>query len=137
VKKYAWLCTLLPLLSVGCSDFSRIDFQPKTTPPEPMSLRSERIELTEGVAVAVKAVPLDTGDDMMDEDTRVELSSSAPTILGVEQGAPDGYFDSNDDQPPQNWNFVFFGAGPGKTTLRVIIDGVTEGEIPVEVTPQP
>jgi hypothetical protein len=137
VKKYAWLCTLLPLLSVGCSDFDRIDFQAKTTPPESVSLTSARVAITEGVAVFVKAVPLDTDGDMMDEDTTVELASNASAILGVEQGAEDGYFGNGQETPPENWNFVLFGAGPGKTTMRIIIDGVTEGEIPVEVMPQP
>lgn len=138
MKRCAWMAALLPLLSVGCSDFERLDFQPRTTPPQSVSLSFESIVLIQGIAVAAKAVPLDSGDDMMDEETTVELTSNAPSILGVEVGAEDGYFDNlEEDAPPLNWNFVFFGASPGKTTVTVTIDGEKTGDIPVEVKAQP
>jgi len=136
--RHAWLAALLPLLSVGCSDFDRLEFEPKSSPPASVTVTYEKITLIEGIAVGVRAVPVDTDDDEMDEETVVDLISTSPTILGVSPGAEDDYYtDEENREPAANWNFVLFGVSPGKASVTVSVDGERGGEIPVEVHPQP
>ncbi|UQA60223.1 hypothetical protein [Polyangium aurulentum] len=137
MKHHAWFAALLPLLSVGCSEFARLELEPKSSPPASVTVTYEKIQLVEGIAVGIKAIPVDTDDDEMDEETVVELTSTAPTILGLSPGAEDQYYtDEEDREPAANWNFVLFGVSPGNTSVTVTVDGAREGEIPVEVLPQ-
>lgn len=116
----------------GCSGFDRLDFVYESAPPDDAIVSFEGIEIHAGIAVGVEARPVD-GDEIMDEDTQVELDSRNPGVLGIAPAQPDEDVD-NDDK--YNWKFVVFGVGPGTTQVVVTIDGEIEAEIPAVVQEQ-
>ena len=119
--------------AAGCGGFDRLDFQYKSAPPDGATVSFDQIRIHEGIAVGVKALPYD-GNDLMDEETLVELDTANPGVLGVGRGVEDADFDADDECA--NWNFVLYGAGEGTTELTVRIDEDLEARIPVFVEPQ-
>jgi hypothetical protein len=116
---------------LGCSSFDRLDFQYKSAPPDNAIVTYDAIRMHEGIAVGVVARPMD-GNDVMSDDTRVELQSQNPGVIGVGQGVAD---DPNDTSQA-NWNFVFYGVGVGSAQIIVRVDGSQQTEIPVTVEAQ-
>lgn len=111
----ALACAVLGALAIGCEGFTHLEFQPQTSPPPSTIISYRGIEIPEGRATAVFAIPMD-GDDPMDEDTFVELVSDDRSVLGVDRTLDEGAF-------------VIYGAGAGSTRVRVYIDGEPEGDI--------
>jgi len=121
-------------MMAGCGGFDELDFRYNSVPPDNADINYQNVFVHEGIAVGVTALPL-CGGETMDSDTRVELSSSNPGVLGVafvqKPTDPDDV-DGNDG----HWDFVLYGVSTGSTSIRVRIDGESEGEIPVTVAAQ-
>ncbi len=83
---------------------------------------SEEQSLTLLVGNAVGVTPLEN-DNAIDEDARVELTSTSRRIMEVAG-----------TQDPRE--FVVWGVAPGVAQVEVIIDGELEGIIDVEVAPR-
>lgn len=109
----------------GCApDFDHLEIKVDTTPPLAVSVGPTDVALPVGIAVGVTATPFDTDGEEMDSDVVLALIPQNQQVLGVET--------SLDDR-----SFVFFGAGPGTTTISVEVDHQTRFDIPVTVKLQP
>lgn len=126
---------------MGCGrDFS-MDFVLLSKPAgaSEIAMSFDRIQLEEGFAVAVQAVPLDNSDQM-EWETQVELFDTGfDEIVRIERMEFDEDLEERKDRDLRtgDWNFVLAGAATGSTTMEVWIDGELEAEIPVFVNPQP
>jgi hypothetical protein len=110
---------------IGCvPDFDHLEIKVDTTPPLAVSIGPTDVALPVGIAVGVTATPFDTDGEKMDADVVLALIPQNQQVLGVEA--------SLDDR-----SFVFFGAGPGTTTISVEVDHQTRFDIPVTVKLQP
>jgi hypothetical protein len=127
------LTAALGALSTGCRDFDRLAFNVQSTAVSGASVSYEGIHFREGLALAVTAVPIDNYGDNMDDYTLIALESNDPSVIGVEPGPP--VEQDGTDRPKPNWQFVIFGAGVGKSSVSVHIDGAARGEIPATVDP--
>jgi hypothetical protein len=89
-------------------------------------LSSVSVVVPEGVVLEVAVTPM-SADGPLDSDFTFDLVSNDTGVLGVEPalGAPPGVA-----------NFVFFGAGPGSTTVSVIVNGQLQTPIQATVTPE-
>ena len=126
-----FLLSLAAVALGGCSGFDRLDFHDKSAPPDNAVVQYEGIRIHEGIAVGVVGRPMD-GNDVMSDDTKVELESRDPNVLGVGPGVPD---DPNDSSKA-NWNFVFYGVSAGSTSVLVRVNGENQSEIPATVETQ-
>lgn len=96
------------------------------------SVDERGITVPMGTVVVLKASPVDTSGDIMDDDTEMSLVSGNPGVLGA---APLDYeSDSCPGYDDVDWYFVIYGVEPGQTTLEVWADGRLWREIPVNVT---
>ncbi len=113
----------LALTSTGCGGPYWIDLQLRSSPAgdEP-ELSRDRIQVEEGVAIAVLARPVDDGE-FMDRSTPVLLEAANGQVFGVERG------DYDEDAHHGDWAFIIYGKRTGSTVLDVWIDGELEGEI--------
>ncbi len=110
---------------VGCvPDFDHLEMELDTTPPLAVSIGSTNVAMPVGVSVGVTVTPFDTNGEEMDSDIVLALISQNQEVIGVET--------SLDDR-----SFVFFGAGPGTTSITVEVDHQRRLEIPVTVKLQP
>jgi hypothetical protein len=110
---------------MGCvPDFDHLEIKVDTSPPLAVSIGATDVAVPVGIAVGVTATPFDTNGEKMDSDVVLALIPKNPQVLGVEA--------SLDDR-----SFVFFGAGPGTTTISVEVDHQTRFDIPVTVKLQP
>ena len=126
----ALLGTLASL--AGCSDFERLDFVFVSTPPLAVTVTYDQIRIPEGIAVIATARPM-AGDAVMDSDTKVDLRSADPGVLGVAFALPQVLDEGSDDIP---WTHVLFGVHAGSTTVTVRVDDDVKKEIPAVVEPQ-
>ena len=110
-------------LWVGCSSPSKhVVLESRTTPPMAVDLTSSHWRLPVGIAIGINTVPKE-GNDAMDNDTSVELSSSNPSVIGV-------------DRTLDRRVFVAYGVSPGSATVHAKIDGEPVQEIRVQVDAQ-
>lgn len=110
---------------VGCApDFDHLEIDLVTVPPLPVSVRPTNVELPVGVAVGLTATPFDTNGEKMEDDVVLALIPQNPSVIGVET--------TLDDR-----SFVFFGVGPGTTSISVDVDHQRRFDIPVTVKLQP
>jgi hypothetical protein len=110
---------------VGCGpSFDHLDVTLVTVPPLPVSVGPTNVDLPVGVAVGVSATPFDTNGEKMDDDVAVALIPKNASVIGVE---------ANIDER----GFVFFGVGPGTTSISVEVDHQRRFDIPVTVKLQP
>jgi hypothetical protein len=116
----------------GCSSFERLEFVLESTPPAAVVVTYEEIRLPEAVAVIATARPM-ASDGVMSGDTRVELSSADPAVLGVSFALPQVLSEGGDTTP---WTHVLFGVGAGSTRVIVRVDGDVKKEIPASVESQ-
>ncbi|WP_373044807.1 hypothetical protein [Vulgatibacter sp.] len=139
--KRSLLLLFLPLATAACGEeYTHLRFDRLTQPPRSFSATRRHVQLYEGSALAVKAVAMD-GDDPMEDPPKVELWPCDPSIVGVAPALEDrhwheGYeaYEDDDDDPVENAPaFVLWGAGSGRSCLRVVLDGANEESISVEV----
>lgn len=119
-------------LLTGCSSFERLDFVVDATPPLAVVVTYDEIRIPEGIAVITTARPM-AGDGVMSSDTKVELRSADPEVLGAAFALPQQIVEGSDDTP---WTHVLFGVRAGSTTVTVRVDGEVKKEIPAVVEPQ-
>ncbi len=119
------LMGLLGSALVGCvPDFDHLEMDVDTTPPLGVQIGPTNVTVPVGVAVGVTATPFDTDGEKMDKDVVVDLVPLNQEVIGVET--------SLDER-----SFVFFGVGPGTTSITIEVDHQRRGEIPVTVKLQP
>ena len=110
---------------MGCApDFDHLEMKVETTPPLVVSIGATDIAVPVGVAVGVTVTPFDTNGEKMDTDVVLALIPKNQQVIGVET--------SLDDR-----SFVFFGSGPGTTSISVEVDHQARFDIPVTVKLQP
>ncbi len=110
--------------ALGCQpDFGVLEFDPISTPPTSIQLRSFLIEIPAGVAVVVEAKPISRNDVVYGSDTRVDLISQDRDVLVVQRRS-------------DRRQFALVGVAPGETCVEVFIDGRSEDCIDAVVTPQ-
>jgi hypothetical protein len=110
---------------MGCApDFDHLEMTIDTTPPLAVSVSPTDVAVPVGIAVGVTATPFDTNGEKMDTDVVLALIPQNQEVIGVQA--------SLDDR-----SFVFFGVGPGTTSITVEVDHQRRLEIPVTVKLQP
>ena len=121
----------MPVL--GCTSFDELDFTFRSVPPTNVIVSFDEIRIQEGVGVGVIARPLDDGVEM-DVDTKVELESKNPGVLGVGPSEPNAFEEESEDK--ENWTFLIWGVQAGTTEVSVRIDGELLARIPATVEAQ-
>ena len=96
-------------------------FVAQSSPPVPVSIESDRIEIPVGIAVKVKATPESTGSEFK-ERTLLTLRAEDDDLLAV-------YATENERE------FVFVGLREGDTCLEVRLNRTERECIDVEVVP--
>ncbi len=120
-----WIIALSLLVgTAGCSDDFSISFTEEGV-GFATELSPGRIELVEGAIVAFRVRPYEN-DDALDEEAVLNLASDDPDVLGV---APVARAFAS----PEEHHYVLWGAGPGVTTLRVVVDFDTRMQIPARI----
>jgi len=107
----------LTAASAGCG--FDLGFRDKTLPPLEATVTENGISIFEGIAIGVTV--LDGGDPIRDSD-HIEFRPQDP-ILGFEATT-------------EATDFVVFGISPGKTTVRVFVNGDEYDAIAAEVRAQ-
>lgn len=141
---------LLPLLLGACEGYTHARLDPVTYPPAHADLSYHRIDIPEGIAVAVRVVAMD-GDEAMDDPPDIELRSCDPRLVGVAETEDDGSSgdwhvcdaddewgcDDGDEETPEEKApvFVIWGARAGSTCVNVYVDGERERQIVADVRP--
>jgi hypothetical protein len=121
-------CALAAFGAVGCAlSFDHLQIDPLTSPPHAVTLSSTQVELPEGVAVAITAIPM-SGQDKLDKP--VLLTSTDASILGIDKDATG----ANGASDGSGQAFVLFGVAQGKAGVNVVVDGEQQEVIPVVVT---
>ena len=118
------LLSVLGLLALGCDEGTRyagMTFEPQSSPPIPVSIESDRIEIPVGIAVKVKATPESTGDEYK-ENALLSLRAEDDDLLAV-------YATEKERE------FVFVGLREGETCLEVRVNRTERECIEVEVLP--
>jgi hypothetical protein len=116
--------------ATGCAGLDDIRFRLLTDPPGEAQLTFDQITMQEGIALAVRAIPI-SGDEPIDADIPMELLPTNPFVLGVSATEL-----GDEDDDVANRSFVIHGASQGSTEISVFIDGELEAEIPALVGPQ-
>ena len=110
------------IVAGGCApDFGRVELEPLSTPPVPVSVRGSRVELPAGVAVVVQAELQSDNARPYDENFTLDLLSQDRVVFTT-------YTREETNQ------FVLVGINPGETCMDVVIEGHVEGCVPVTVT---
>jgi hypothetical protein len=123
---HVWVLAIacgLGAAATGCDPFTHVDFAPITDEPAGDRVHFSGIVLTEGRAIGITGTPME-GDSRMDEDTKLVITSNNANVAGIQRSF-------KKDQ------FIVYGAAPGHTTFQVTVNDNDDGEIPVEVDPQP
>jgi hypothetical protein len=122
---------VLAFTAIGCGGPYWIDFQLRSSPPDgDVDVSRDRVQLEEGMAIAVVARPIDD-DEIMSNDTPVLLEAANTQVFGAERGEYD-----EDTERYGDWAFILYGKRAGGTVMDVWIDGELEGEISVFVAEQ-
>lgn len=110
------------LALAGCGPrYEAITFTLESTPPVPVRVEFNEIEVPVGIAVSVHAELQSSSSLEYVEEDQLELLSGDRDIFLVEGTAGAR-------------NFVFVGVAPGETCLSVLIDHEEEDCVPVRVT---
>jgi hypothetical protein len=118
-------CALAASGAAGCApSFDHLQIDQLTSPPHSVTLSSTQVELPEGVAVAITAIPM-SGQDKLDKP--VLITSTDASILGIDK-------DASDASDTSGQNFVLFGVAQGTAGVNVIVDGEQQEVIPAVVT---
>jgi len=114
--------SLLALSTVACQpSYGSIEFEPLSTPPVAVTVRSFLIEMPEGVAVVVRATPISDGREEYESGDKVDLYSRDRDVMTVHRR-------------DHRREFVLVGVSAGSTCLEVEIDGEPQECIDVEIT---
>jgi hypothetical protein len=111
---------------VGCTspEYGGMTFDLRTVPPADVSVTPERIELPEGIAFLIKALPYSVNDQDYTARDDMALTSTNESVLGVYEA-------------DRITKVVLVGVRVGTTCLRVEINGREEDCIPVEIVENP
>ena len=110
-------------LALGCEpDLERVNITQATTPPLAVVVTGTRIEVPEGIAVAVDVVGInDEGDEEPDIDVPLIYSAALGVISTAVQG-----------------RFIFYGSEIGSGTVPFTALGTNgQVDVPFTVTAQP
>ncbi len=110
------------LLSAGCfPDLERVEFEQLNTPPLSVTVSPSKLEIPEGIGVAVQASAYDVDGD--EADGTMTIDGSGVHVI-VREGS-------------EKNQFFLLGRSPGSSTLMVTVTG-TEGhvDVPYEITAQ-
>jgi hypothetical protein len=123
VKRLLPLFTLLA--ATACQPrYDGIELTPITTPPVPVRIDAEEIEMSVGIAVGVDVKPLSSARFEYYSDDPLSLRSQDRAILRVE--------------PTENpRRFVFVAVGPGTTCIDIEVVREEHGCIPATVLAAP
>jgi hypothetical protein len=124
MKSSILVVALLAVVGVGCSQPPppiTINFVPITTPISPVTLSATTISIPQGLAVAVHAQPFQSGQQM-DSSTTVSFSQDTAGVLGM------------DPSTLGDFPFVIYGVSQGTSTVNVVVNGSTVGQIQATVT---
>ena len=122
MRRARWI--LWAALCASCADtkdYAGLEFDVQSAPPIPVSIESDRIELTAGIAVQVEVEPLSSGRSYTDNDV-VTLRADDDDLLAVYSGE-------------HAREFVLVGLREGRTCLEVKINRHQEECIDVRILP--
>lgn len=107
----------------GCApDYGTVEFGAVSTPPTPVTIRSNFIEMPVGIGAVVRADPVSDNVNDYDSSYKLDLFSRDRGVFRVHRRA-------------NRREFVFVGIAEGSTCLQVEIDGRPHECIDVEITP--
>jgi hypothetical protein len=118
-------CTVasLCLALASCEPrYDHLGLDLESSPPVAISVASNHIEITSGVAVVVRVEPISGNAADYDDSADVELATEDPGVLDVVPG-----------QTPRE--FALVGVWPGETRLIVTVDGSVVDHIDFACTP--
>lgn len=114
------LLVMLVLAATGCASEHWVDFTTISDAPPSVLLTRDRIEIPAGLAVGVRALPVEDGDR---EYVTLEMVPVRSGIIGIEQSLED-----------DEW--VIYGQSPGSTAVELFFGDELVGEMPAVVTEQ-
>ncbi len=113
------VAAIAPLLCFAQGCGFDLEFKPASQPPITTVVSPTSIKITEGIAMSVTVLD---GTEPIDLNTQVTFSPASPILAFKPTSRPE--------------KFVIFGISPGKTTVKVLVDGDEDSSIPAEVLPQ-
>lgn len=115
----------LTFAGFGCQpSYDTISLSTESTPPAPVVVRGNRVELPAGVAIVVSAdLQSETREDFPGNG-ELELFSSDKAVFEVYPR-------------PRDEEFVIVGIAPGQACIDVVVDGRLEDCVEVSVTVPP
>jgi hypothetical protein len=122
--RHLLLLSACSVLALGCDDgphYAGLTFESQSSPPVPVSIESDRIEIPAGIAVKVKATPESSGS---------QYKESAPLSLRADDDDLFAVYATEQDH-----EFVFVGLREGETCLEVRVNRKEMECIEVEVLP--
>jgi hypothetical protein len=111
--KRALLIAALWVLGCTSPEYGGMTFQQSTEPPLPVTVTPERIELPEGIALLVKALPISKNEHDYTARDDMALTSGNESILGVHEA-------------DRITKVVLVGVRVGRTCLRVEVNDLEE-----------
>ena len=130
MKMTRWMILVLMALkstALGCQSTHSTELVLITESPTQVTLSDNGVAMDEGIVVAALVVPRNDGVRMV-EGTVLELIAEDAEILRINRlEQPDNSGDNGD------WHFTFAGAQAGQTEFDFVINGESEGRVPVVV----
>jgi hypothetical protein len=117
MNKSSILIAALTLLGAsGCGD-DWVEFRILTEAPPDTVLQPDQIQIAEGWAVGVEAIPISSNSRV---DAVLELVADNPSVIGI-------------DRSLETNHFVIYGVGPGQSGVDIYFDDDLIGDMPANV----
>lgn len=113
MKRFSMLALALAALQ-GCSSDEWVEFDVLTDLPPGALLQPDRIEVPEGWAIGVEAIPIESNKRV---EVIVDLVVDDPRVVGIDRA-----LEAN--------QFVIYGVGNGTTSVDIYFDDELIGDIP-------
>lgn len=139
-KRFCLAVGSLSAFAAACSPQFSVSFEELRKPSLPVTLTSERIEMPEGIAIAVRARPM-ADDEIMDEDVHLALVSENDSVIEIVPLDDAGKnWDPRDPQKGEDVSpgqrVAILGVSVGLSEIVVIVDGEERQRIPANVVAQ-
>lgn len=128
-----WMILVLMALAstaLGCQSTHSIELFLMTDPPTQVTLSDNGVDMDEGIVVAALVIPRNDGVRMV-EGTELELIAEDAEMLRINRLEPPNNSGDNGD-----WYFTFAGTQAGQTEFDFVINGESEGRVPVVIREQ-
>ncbi len=114
MMKHALMTAVALTALTGCADDAWVEFKVLTQLPQGAVLAPDRIEVPEGWAIGVEAIPIESNKRV---EVLLDLVVDNPGVVGIDRGLEQNHF-------------VIYGAGRGSTSVDIHFDDELVGDMP-------